>query len=377
MDRIPFNVPPLTGRELDYLREVLAGRRLAGNADFTARCRAWFIEWLGAKEALITHSCTGALEMSAILADIGAGDEVIMPSFTFVSTANAVVLRGGVPVFVDIRPDTLNIDERLIEAAITPRTKAIYVVHYAGVCAEMDTVLDIAKRHSLVVVEDAAQGLSSSYRGRPAGSFGTFSCFSFHETKNISSGEGGALIVNDAAFSERAFVIWEKGTNRRAFKLGLVDKYTWTDIGSSYLPSEFIAAVLLAQLERVEDITAARLQSWNLYHRAFAGLEQVGKLRRPIVPEHCQHNGHIYYLLLASQTERDRLLQALASDGIVAPFHYIPLHSSPAGQEFGRVSGALLVTEDLSGRLLRLPLFADLAASEIGRVVERVQLHLS
>jgi dTDP-4-amino-4,6-dideoxygalactose transaminase len=290
MTRIPFNAPPIAGREIDYIREVLGRREFSGNGIFTAKCQDWLRERLGVAGAFLTNSCTAALEMAAILADLEPGDEVIMPSFTFVSTANAMVLRRAVPVFVDIRPDTLNIDETLIEAAITPRTKAICAVHYAGVCAEMDAILDIAKRHKLLVIEDAAQALLSTYRGRPAGQLGDFACFSFHETKNVTTGEGGALVINNPRFGERAYVVWEKGTNRRAFKSGLVDKYTWIDCGSSFLPSEFMAAILFAQLEQIERFNAERRAIWLRYHAAFAGLEAAGIARRPIVPPHCEHN---------------------------------------------------------------------------------------
>lgn len=298
--------------------------------------------------------------MAAILVGLGSGDEVIMPSYTFTSTASAVVLRGSVPVFVDIRPDTLNIDPNLIEAAITPHTKAIFVVHYAGVCADMDEINAIAKRHGLMVVEDAAQALLSGYRGRPAGALGDVGCFSFHASKNVVAGEGGALTINRSDFAERAYIISEKGTNRRQFFAGHVDKYTWVDIGSSYGPSELTAAFLLAQLEAAEDIVAARLRLWSQYHEGLADLELREALRRPFVPKECQPNGHIYYLIMPSHELRDRMIAQLASLEVKAPFHYVPLHSSPAGKRYGRVSGTLSVTEDLSARLLRLPLFLDL-----------------
>jgi dTDP-4-amino-4,6-dideoxygalactose transaminase len=376
MSRIPFNVPPVAGREIEYINEVIKRREFSGNGHFTMRCQTWFKERLGVAAALLTHSCTAALEMAAILSDLEPGDEVIMPSFTFVSTANAVVLRRAVPVFIDIRPDTLNIDEKLIEAAITPRTKAICVVHYAGVCAEMDAICEIAARHGLIVIEDAAQAHLSTYRGRPAGRLGVLACFSFHETKNITAGEGGALTVNDPSLSERAYVIWEKGTNRRALKLGLVDKYTWMDIGSSFLPSEFMAAILFAQLEQMERFTRERCAIWRRYHDGFADLEAAEVVRRPTVPAHCNHNGHLYYLLLRNQEERDLLIKRMQAVDIGTPFHYVPLHSAPAGLRYGRVSGDLSVTDATSGGLVRLPLHAGMSPSAADRVIDRIQASL-
>ena len=307
---------------------------------------------------------------------VGAGDEVIMPSFTFVSTANAVVLRRAVPVFVDIRPDTLNIDEALIEAAITPRTKAICAVHYAGVCAEMDAIRRIADQHQLIVIEDAAQALLSTYRGVPAGRLGDLACFSFHETKNVTAGEGGALTINDPRFSERAYIIWEKGTNRRAYKLGAVDKYSWLDYGSSFLPSEFMAAILLAQLEQIEGITDGRRAIWRRYHDGFADLEAAEVVQRPSVPAHCGHNGHLYYLLLRDKNARDRLIQSLEAEDIGAPFHYVPLHSAPAGLRYTRAHGELNVTDRASARLIRLPLHAGMAAAAADRVIDSIHSHL-
>jgi len=355
---IPFNWPPITGRELDALREAIERRELSGDGHFTKQCEQWLIERLGVARALLTHSCTAALEMAAILADLNPGDEVIMPSFTFVSTANAVVLRGAIPVFVDIRPDTLNIDEQLVEAAITPRTKAIFVVHYAGVCAEMDMLREIAAAHHLLLIEDAAQALLSTYRDRPAGTLGDVACFSFHASKNLVSGEGGALVTNRLDLASRAEVIREKGTNRSRFMLGLVDKYTWVDIGSSYLPSELVAAFLGAQLVEATAITIDRRATWHFYHAALADLEarDIG-IRRPIVPGHCEHNGHLYYLLLPNRASRNDVVAALREQGISAPFHYIPLHSSDAGRRFGRTVGNLRLTDDLSDRLIRLPLW--------------------
>ncbi|MEZ0168392.1 dTDP-4-amino-4,6-dideoxygalactose transaminase [Microvirga sp. TS319] len=376
MTRIPFNKPPITGRELEYLAKVFELREFSGNGTFTDWCQAWLKNRLGAADALLTQSCTASLEMSAVLANIGPGDEVIMPSFTFVSTANAIVLRHGVPVFVDIRPDTLNIDETKIEAAITAKTKAICAVHYAGICAEMDVINDIARRYGLTVIEDAAQALLSSYHGRQAGTLSDLACFSFHETKNVMSGEGGALIVNDPTLVERAFVIWEKGTNRRAFKLGTTDKYTWVDCGSSFLPSELTAAVLFAQLEQAERFNAERCAIWDRYHTGFSGLEAKELVRRPIVPTHCTHNGHLYYLLLKSETSRNRLIEQLRKNDIWAPFHYIPLHSAPAGQRYARSNGSLEVTDRVSGCLIRLPLYAGMSPEAADKVIDHVEAHL-
>ena len=357
---IPFNRPYLVGRELDYIAQAHANGQLSGDGVFTRRCHAWLEQRIGTRKALLTHSCTAALEMAAILLDLQPGDEVIMPSFTFVSTANAFVLRGAVPVFVDIRPDTLNIDEVLIEQAITPHTRAICVVHYAGVACEMDAIMAIAARHGLKVIEDAAQGILSSYKGRPLGSIGDLAALSFHETKNVISGEGGALLINDPALIERAEVIREKGTNRSKFFRGQVDKYTWVDIGSSYLPSELIAAFLAAQLEEAEGITARRLAIWDRYHTWAAPLQRSGTLRRPIVPDHCMHNAHMYFLLLRDLDVRTHFIDAMKVANIGTVFHYIPLHSSPAGQRYGRAAAALPHTEATSDRLVRLPLWVGL-----------------
>lgn len=356
---IPFHAPALSALEKSYVLEALSSGKLAGDGPFTKRCHAWLKENLKSPHALLTHSCTAALEMAALLCDLAPGDEVIMPSFTFVSTANAVALRHAVPVFVDIRPDTLNIDENRIEAAITPKTKALFIVHYAGVAAEMDSILAIAKKHNLKVVEDAAQGLMASYKGKPLGTMGDFGALSFHETKNIVSGEGGALITRDDADAARAEIIREKGTNRSQFFRGQVDKYTWTDIGSSYLPSDLLAALLLAQLERAKEITKLRLGLWTLYHEQLASLETKG-VRRPTIPKECEHNAHIYSLITKSLDERTKLISFLKDQDIVAPFHYVPLHTSPAGKKFGRCHGDLKQTVDLSERLIRLPLFSNL-----------------
>ena len=361
---IPFNKPYMTGRELWYIAQAHTNGHLSGDGMFTKKCHAWLEAHTGTHKALLTHSCTAALEMAAILADIQPGDEVIMPSYTFVSTANAFVLRGGVPVFVDIRPDTLNIDETKIEAAITPRTKAIVPVHYAGVACEMDTIMTIAKGHNLMVIEDAAQGIMSTYKGKPLGSIGHMGTYSFHETKNIISGEGGALLINDERFSERAEIIREKGTNRGQFFRGQVDKYTWVDIGSSYLPGEVIAAFLWAQMEEAQSITQKRMYVWQKYHEAFSPLENAGKFRRPFVPYGCQHNAHMYYILLESLEKRTEVIAQLKKQGINPVFHYVPLHSAPAGKKYGRTSGELRHTDNLSDRLLRLPLWNGLDGSQ-------------
>lgn len=364
MNKIPFNKPYMTGKELFYIAEAHFNGKLAGDGPFTKKCHTWLEERTGSKKALLTHSCTAALEMAAILADIQPGDEVIMPSYTFVSTANAFVLRGGVPVFVDIRADTLNIDESKIEAAITPKTRAIVPVHYAGVACEMDTIMSIANKHGLIVIEDAAQGMSSEYKGRQLGSIGHFGCYSFHETKNVISGEGGALLVNDDRFIERAEVIREKGTNRSKFFRGEVDKYSWVDIGSSYLPGELIAAFLWAQFEEAESINAHRLALWNNYHRAFISLESMSLLSRPQVPNCCNHNAHMYYLIMRDNDVRDALIEHLREFNIYSVFHYIPLHNSPAGIKFGRVNGDMSHTNDLSQRLLRLPMYVEINESQ-------------
>ena len=367
---IPFNRPYLTGKELIYIRQAHRRAQLAGNGYFTIKCQKWLEKNLGTKKAFLTHSCTSALEMAAILADIRPGDEIIMPSYTFVSTANAFVLRGGVPVFVDIRPDTLNIDEKLIEKAITCKTKAIVPVHYAGVGCEMDVIMAIARRYRLLVIEDAAHCVKATYKGRELGSIGHFGALSFHETKNIISGEGGALLINDRKFVERAEIIWQKGTNRKAFQQGKVDKYTWADIGSSFLPGEITAAFLWAQMQEATKITNKRAESWQLYHQLLAPLEKAVKLRRPVVPKGCEHNGHMYYILLDSLKERKQKLKKLKREGVNAMFHYVPLHNSPAGQKYGRPSGKLPVTQDISERILRLPLFMGLTARQQSKITK-------
>jgi dTDP-4-amino-4,6-dideoxygalactose transaminase len=368
---VPFNKPHWTGAEFDYIEQTRASGHLSGDGPFTKRCNSWLEAQTGAKKALLTHSCTGALEMAAMLTGVGPGDEVIMPSYTFVSTANAFVLRGATPVFIDVRSDTLNMDENLVEAAITPRTRAIAPVHYAGVGCEMDAIMDIARRHDLLVVEDAAQGIGATYRGQALGAIGQFGCLSFHETKNIVSGEGGALLINDERFCERAEILREKGTNRSKFFRGEVDKYTWVDIGSSYLPSELVAAFLYAQLERAREINAQRIGIWNRYHAAFAELERRERVRRPIIPLTARHNAHMYYLLLPDLQTRSAAIGELKRRGISAVFHYVPLHSAPAGVRFGRVHGSMQVTDDIADRLLRLPLWPDMA-SEMDDVCEAV-----
>ena len=375
MDKIHigFNRPALTGRELEFIQEAHAGGHLSGNGPFTLKCEAWLEQNIGCQKALLTHSCTAALEMAAILADLKPGDEVIMPSYTFVSTANAFVLRGAVPVFVDIRMDTLNIDENKIEEAVTAKTKAIVAVHYAGVACEMDSILAVARKHRLWVIEDAAQSIGSKYKGRPLGSLGHLGALSFHETKNIISGEGGALLLNDEQFLERAQTIREKGTNRRKFLKGEVDKYTWVDIGSSYSPSEIIAAFLWAQLVGFDSIMKQRMDLWNQYHEAFQDSERKGDFRRPVIPTECQMNAHMYYLLLPTPEKRNSFLAALNQNEINAVFHYIPLHSSPAGQKYGRAQGPLKSTMEASGRIARLPLWLGMKDQQ-ERIMQQVLL---
>lgn len=367
---IPFNKPHMTGKELYYIAEAHFNGKLAGDGPYTKKCHNWLEDFTNSKKTLLTHSCTAALEMAAILLNIQPGDEVIMPSFTFVSTANAFVLRGGVPVFVDIREDTLNIDEKIIEEAITPRTKAIVPVHYAGVACEMNKIIDIAKNHNLKVIEDAAQGVMSFYNGKALGSIGDIGAYSFHETKNVISGEGGALLVNDADLILRSEVIREKGTDRSRFFRGQVDKYTWQDIGSSFLPGELTAAFLWAQLQEAEKITASRIKSWNYYHSILSILEQKGTLRRPIIPFNCRHNAHMYYVLLSPNISRERVLNKLKKSNISAVFHYIPLHESPGGLKFGRSHGSLKITDHESERLIRLPLWVGITEDEQNRVLD-------
>jgi dTDP-4-amino-4,6-dideoxygalactose transaminase len=367
---IPFNSPHMTGKELCYVAEAHSNGIFAGDGPFTKRCHGWLEDRTGSNKALLAHSCTAALEMAALLLDTQPGDEIIMPSYTFVSTANAVVLRGGVPVFVDIREDTLNLDEGLIESAITSRTRAIVPVHYAGVACEMDSIMTIAKQNGLKVVEDAAQGVMSTYKGRALGSIGDLGAYSFHETKNVISGEGGALLVNNPEFAIRAEIIREKGTDRSRFFRGVVDKYTWQEVGSSYLPGEIIAAFLWAQIEEADRITKDRLASWHYYHDLLKPLEVKGVLRRPIIPESCEHNAHMYYILLAPEFNRQEVLDAFRHHDIFPVFHYVPLHSSPAGQRYGRFHGELKITNQQSERLVRLPLWVGLSSEQQDRVIQ-------
>jgi dTDP-4-amino-4,6-dideoxygalactose transaminase len=369
MDVIPFNSPYVTGKEISYINQVLLDKELAGGGVFTDRCQEFLESKLDVKKVLLTHSCTAALEMAAMLLDIQPGDEIIMPSYTFVSTANAFVIRGGVPVFVDIRKDTLNIDERLIEMAITPRTKAILPVHYAGVACEMDTIMDIANRHNLLVVEDAAQAIESNYKGRALGSIGDLGCLSFHETKNITSGEGGAILINNSNFIEQAEIIREKGTNRNRFLRGQVDKYSWVGVGSSYLPSEITAAFLYAQLEETEKITQERIKIWNNYDYAFRSLGETEGLSLPNIPNQCKHNAHIYYLILHNSGDRNRFIKYMNKNNIDCYFHYVPLHLSVAGRKYGNIPMSLNITEHYADCIVRLPLWFGLSEKQQEKVI--------
>jgi dTDP-4-amino-4,6-dideoxygalactose transaminase len=374
---IPLNRPVIAGREVAHLLEAIALGQLGGDGVFTDRCQRWLESQIGCSAALLTHSCTAALDLAAIQLDIGPGDEVIMPSFTFPSTANAVVLRRGVPVFVDVRHDTLNIDETLIEAAITPRTRAIFPVHYAGVPAEMDAINAVAMQHGLAVVEDAAQALGSSYKGRPAGSLGHMAAFSFHETKNLISGEGGALTINNAdsaSVLRRAQVVREHGTNRKLFVRGLADIYTWVDVGSSFLAGELVASFLYGQFERSDAIKADRLATWLAYDDALRPFKGRG-LRTPVVPNVCSHNAHLYYVLLPSPEQRAELIARMKGDGVATPFHFVPLHSSPAGRKFARTPGPMPHTDSAGTTLVRLPLFSKIGDDKL-RVIERLEFHL-
>ena len=370
---IRFNVPPYTGKELDYIKQAVENQKICGDGEFTKKCNEWIENKTGIKKALLTTSCTHATEMAALLCDIKPGDEVIMPSYTFVSTADAFVLRGAKAVFVDIRPDTMNIDENLIEAAITDKTKAIVPVHYAGVSCEMDKIMEIAAKYNLKVIEDAAQGIMSEYKGKPLGTFGDFGCFSFHETKNFSMGEGGALLIHDEDSIEKAEIIREKGTNRAKFFRGQIDKYTWVDAGSSYLPSEMNAAYLFAQLELAEEITADRMKTWNMYNEGFEGLEKEGRVERPFIPSDCKHNAHMFYLKCKDVEERTKLIKFLGENGILAVFHYVPLHSAPAGQMYARFNGEDVYTTKESERLVRLPLYYGLKENETEYIIEKVK----
>ena len=372
MVKIPFNKPPFVGMEFDYVKQAVESGRICGDGTFNLLCHKWLEEHTGTAKALLTTSCTHALEMSARLCNIAPGDEVIMPSFTFVSTADAFVSQGAKCVFVDIRPDTMNLDEKLIEDAITEKTKAIVPVHYAGVACEMDAINEIAKRHNLFVVEDAAQGMMATYKGRALGSVGDFGCYSYHETKNYSMGEGGALLINDPKYNDSAEIIREKGTNRCQFHRGEVDKYTWVELGSSYLPSELNAAYLYAELECADIINDARMASWNAYRKRLAPLAEKGLVELPYIPEHCKHNAHMFYLKVEDLATRTALLKHLVYNGILAVFHYVPLHSSPAGMRFGRFHGDDKYTTNESNRLLRLPMFYGLKTEEIEYICGKV-----
>ena len=369
---IPFNIPPYLGTETEYIREAIHNHKICGDGPFTKQCHHWLEEKTGTAKALLTTSCTHALEMAALLLDIKPGDEVILPSFTFCSTADAFVLRGAKLVFVDIRPDTMNIDETKIEDAVTDKTVAIVPVHYAGVACEMDTIMDIAKRHNLKVVEDAAQAVMSSYKGQALGAIGDYGCYSFHETKNYSMGEGGALLIKDPAMTEKAEILREKGTNRSVFLRGQIDKYTWVDHGSSYLPSDMNAAYLWAQLLEADKINNDRLASWQTYYDAFEQLEQEGFVERPVIPEGCVHNAHMFYLKAKDLEERTALIDYLKKNDILAVFHYIPLHSAPAGVKFGRFHGEDVYTTAESDRLLRLPMYYGLKKDELNKIIDTV-----
>lgn len=370
---INFNVPPVTGDETEYIRQAIEGGKLCGDGPFTKKCSERLEEMTGAAKVMLTTSCTHATEMCALLSEIGEGDEVIMPSYTFVSTADAFVLRGAKAVFVDIRPDTMNLDETLIEEAVTDRTKAIVPVHYAGVSCEMDTIMDIAGRHHLKVIEDAAQGIMASYKGKPLGTIGDFGCFSFHETKNLSMGEGGALLLNDPSYIEEAEIIREKGTNRSKFFRGQIDKYTWVNYGSSYLPSELNAAYLWAQLNKAEEIMRCRMDAWNLYYEMLSELAAEEKIELQTIPEDCVHNAHMFYIKTKDVEERSRLIEFLKANGIWAVFHYIPLHSAPAGKKYGYFAGEDKYTTRESERLLRLPMYYGLTLDEVEYICGKVK----
>ena len=370
---IRFNVPPYTGREVEYMQKAIENQHICGDGEFTKKCSAYLEKLTGTQKCLLTPSCTHALEMAALLCDIKEGDEVILPSYTFVSTADAFVLRGATPVFVDIRPDTMNIDETLIEAAITERTKVIAVVHYAGVACEMDTIMDIARRHHLLVVEDAAQAIMCSYKGKPLGTIGDFGCFSFHETKNFSMGEGGALLIRDDKYIEAAEILREKGTDRSKYFRGQVDKYRWMNYGSSYLPSEMNAAYLYAPLEVADKINQTRLERWKQYYELLSPLQEAGKIELPVIPEGCVQSGHMFYIKTKDQEERDRLIAFMKENDILTVFHYVPLHSAPAGLKFGRFHGEDIYTTKESERLLRLPMFYQLTREQVELIAGKVK----
>lgn len=367
---ITFNVPPCADKAMEYIEECVRNQKICGDGAYTKKCNRWIEERTGTTKCLLTTSCTHATELAALLADIRPGDEVIMPAYTFVSTADAFVLRGAVPVFVDIRPDTMNIDEKLIEAAITDKTRAIVPVHYAGVACEMDTIMDIAARHGLLVIEDAAQGILATYKGKALGAIGDFGCYSFHETKNYSMGEGGALLIRDAKYVEDAEIIREKGTNRSKFYRGQIDKYTWVNYGSSYLPSDMNAAYLYAQLEQADEINQARLACWNRYYERLTPLKEAGKLELPVVPEGCVHNAHMFYVKVKDITERTAFISFLAENGVHSVFHYIPLHTAPAGQKFGRFHGEDRYTTAESERLARLPMYYGLSLEQVDYICD-------
>ena len=367
---ITFNVPPCADKAMEYIEECVRNQKICGDGAYTKKCNRWIEERTGTTKCLLTTSCTHATELAALLADIRPGDEVIMPAYTFVSTADAFVLRGAVPVFVDIRPDTMNIDEKLIEAAITDKTKAIVPVHYAGVACEMDTIMDIAARHGLLVIEDAAQGILATYKGKALGAIGDFGCYSFHETKNYSMGEGGALLIRDGKYVEDAEIIREKGTNRSKFYRGQIDKYTWVNYGSSYLPSDMNAAYLYAQLEQADEINQARLACWNRYYERLTPLKEAGKLELPVVPEGCVHNAHMFYVKVKDITERTAFISFLAENGVHSVFHYITLHTAPAGQKFGRFHGEDRYTTAESERLARLPMYYGLSLEQVDYICD-------
>ena len=371
---INFNVPPYTGKEIEYMKEAIENQKICGDGPFTKKCSEWIEAQTGTTKCLLTTSCTHATELAALLADIKEGDEVILPSYTFVSTADAFVLRGARAVFVDVRPDTMNIDEKLIEDAVTERTRAIAPVHYAGVGCEMDTIMDIAKRHNLMVVEDAAQGIMASYKGKALGTFGDFGCFSFHETKNFSMGEGGALLIRDEKYVEDAEIYREKGTDRSKYYRGQVDKYRWQNYGSSYLPSDMNAAYLYAQLELAEEITQARMNRWNQYLELLTPLADAGRIELPYIPGHCEHNAHMFYIKTKDMEERSRLIDFLKQKDILSVFHYVPLHSAPAGLKFGRFHGEDRYTTKESERLLRLPMYYKLTEDEVTYITEQVKV---
>lgn len=369
---INFNEPPYVGKETEYIIQAVNSKKICGDGMFTKKCNEWLEKKTGTEKALLTTSCTHATEMAAILADIKPGDEVIMPSYTFVSTADAFVMRGATPVFVDIRPDTMNIDEQLIENAITEKTRAIVPVHYAGVGCEMDTIMRIADENRLIVIEDAAQGIMSTYKGKPLGTFGEYGCFSFHETKNYSMGEGGALLVRDSVNIELAEIIREKGTNRSKFFRGQIDKYTWVEAGSSYLPSDINAAYLWAQLEQAEEINYNRLATWTTYNEGLKDLEDKGKISLPVIPTDCEHNAHMFYIKARDLEERTKLIDFLKGNGIWAVFHYVPLHSSPAGKKYGRFVGDDVYTTSESDKLVRLPLFYNISKNDVEYIIDKV-----